>query len=42
VPREEVGFRIQVTAANTDDLVSELLAALEHLADVIPLRAAGT
>jgi 8-amino-7-oxononanoate synthase len=42
VPREEVGFRIQVTAANTDDQVSELLAALEHLADVVPLRAAGS
>ena len=38
VPREEVGFRIQVTAANTDDEVAELLAALERLADAIPLR----
>ena len=38
VPREEVGFRIQVTAANTDDQVSELLAALDRLADVVPLR----
>ena len=41
VPREEVGFRIQVTAANTDQ-VGELLAALEGLADVVPLRAAGS
>ena len=38
VPREEVGFRIQVTAANTDDEVAELLAALDRLADVVPLR----
>ena len=38
VPREEVGFRIQVTAANTDDEVSELLVALDRLADVVPLR----
>jgi 8-amino-7-oxononanoate synthase len=38
VPREEVGFRIQVTAANSDDEVSELLAALDRLADVVPLR----
>jgi hypothetical protein len=27
-----------VTAANTDDEVSELLAALDRLADVVPLR----
>jgi 7-keto-8-aminopelargonate synthetase-like enzyme len=38
VPREEVGFRIQVTAANTDDEVSELPAALDRLADVVPHR----
>ena len=38
VPREEVGFRIQVTAANTDDHVSALLEALDRLADVVPLR----
>jgi 7-keto-8-aminopelargonate synthetase-like enzyme len=38
VPREEVGFRIQVTAANTDDEVTKLLAALDRLADVVPLR----
>ena len=38
VPREEVGSRIQVTAANTDDEVSELLATLDRLADVVPLR----
>ena len=27
-----------MTAANTDDEVSELLAALDRLADVVPLR----
>ena len=37
-PREGVGFRIQVTAANTDAQVSELLAARDRLADVVPLR----
>ena len=40
VPREEVGFRIQVTAANTDEEVSALLEALDRLADVVPLRRA--
>ena len=40
VPREEVGFRIQVTAANTDEEVTELLAVLDRLADVVPLRPA--
>ena len=38
VPREELGFRIQVTVANTVDEVTELLAALDRLADVVPLR----
>ena len=38
MPREEVGFRIQVTAANTDDQVTELLVALDRLADTVPLR----
>lgn len=27
-----------MTSANTDDQVSELLAALDRLADVVPLR----
>ena len=39
MPREEVGFRIQVTAANTDDEVTELLAALDRLADAAPCGA---
>jgi len=38
VPRQEVGFRLQLTAANTDQEVTELLAALDLLADTIPLR----
>ena len=42
LPREEVGFRIQVTAANTDDEVTELLIALDRLADVVPLRSTST
>ncbi|HYB24743.1 MAG TPA: hypothetical protein VED41_13155, partial [Solirubrobacteraceae bacterium] len=32
VPRHEVGFRVQLTAANTDQQVDTLLAALEELA----------
>jgi len=32
VPREEVGFRLQLTAANTDEEVSHLLAVLDELA----------
>jgi 8-amino-7-oxononanoate synthase len=38
VPRQEVGFRLQLTAAHTDDEVTELLAVLDLLADTIPLR----
>ena len=38
VPRQEVGFRRQLTAANTDQEVTELLAVLDLLADTIPLR----
>jgi 8-amino-7-oxononanoate synthase len=38
VPRQEVGFRLQLTAANTDEEVTELLAVLDLLADTIPLR----
>jgi 8-amino-7-oxononanoate synthase len=38
VPREKVGLRVQVTAANSDDEVTELLVALDRLADSIPLR----
>jgi 8-amino-7-oxononanoate synthase len=33
VPRAEVGFRLQLTAANTADQVDELLVVLDELAD---------
>jgi 7-keto-8-aminopelargonate synthetase-like enzyme len=38
VPRHQVGFRLQLTAATTDQEVTELLAVLDQLADTIPLR----
>ncbi|HXB66442.1 MAG TPA: aminotransferase class I/II-fold pyridoxal phosphate-dependent enzyme [Solirubrobacteraceae bacterium] len=38
VPREEVGFRAQLTAANTDAEVDTLIAALEELAGLDELR----
>ncbi len=38
VPRKEVGFRLQLTAANTDTEVTDLLAVLDQLADTVPLR----
>jgi len=38
VPRDEVGFRLQVTAANTDDQIDQLLAVLDELATTFPLR----
>jgi 8-amino-7-oxononanoate synthase len=37
VPRQEVGFRLQLTAAHTDQEVDELLAVLDELADTVPL-----
>jgi hypothetical protein len=36
--RQEIGFRLQLTAANTNEEVTELLAVLDLLADTIPLR----
>ncbi len=39
VPREEVGFRAQITAANTDAEIDTLIAALEELAQMGELRA---
>jgi 8-amino-7-oxononanoate synthase len=42
VPRDEVGFRLQVTAANTDDEVDELLGILDLLADTVPPRSAAS
>ena len=41
VPRDEVGFRIQLTAANTDAEVDTLIAALEELAARDELRTSG-
>ena len=38
VPKHEVGFRIQLTAANTDEQVESLIHALEALADAGELR----
>jgi 8-amino-7-oxononanoate synthase len=38
VPRDEVGFRLQVTAANTDAQVDHLNAVLEEVADQFQLR----
>ncbi len=38
VPRDEVGFRVQLTAANTDAEVDTLIAALEELAQLGELR----
>jgi 8-amino-7-oxononanoate synthase len=38
VPKDEVGFRIQLTAANTDAEVDSLIAALEALAATGELR----
>jgi 8-amino-7-oxononanoate synthase len=40
VPRDEVGFRIQVTAANTDEEIDHLLAILTSVANTFPLRTA--
>jgi diguanylate cyclase (GGDEF)-like protein len=40
VPRDEVGFRVQLTAANTDAEVDTLVAALEELAGMDELRPA--
>ena len=39
VPKNEVGFRIQTTAANTDEEIDELIRVLGHTAG--PLPAAG-
>ena len=40
VPRDEVGFRVQLTAANTDAEVDTLIAALEELANMHELQPA--
>jgi 8-amino-7-oxononanoate synthase len=38
VPRGQAGFRVQVTAANTDEEIDRLLAVLAEVADRFPLR----
>ena len=38
VPRSEVGFRLQLTAANTHSQVSHLLNVLEEVSDRFQLR----
>ena len=38
VPKEEVGFRVQLTAANTDAEVDSLIGTLEALAGASELR----
>ena len=38
VPHDEVGFRIQVTAANTDEQVDRLIATLRGLAERFQMR----
>ena len=38
VPKDEVGFRIQVTAANTDEQITRLIEVLGELADRFPLQ----
>jgi 8-amino-7-oxononanoate synthase len=40
VPRDEVGFRVQLTSANTDAEIDTLVAALEELAEMGELRTA--
>ncbi len=42
VPKDEVGFRIQVTAANTDGEITRLIGVLGELADRFPLQAAAS
>ena len=38
VPKDEVGFRIQVTAANTDEQVDHLIEVVGSLRDRFQLR----
>jgi 8-amino-7-oxononanoate synthase len=42
VPTDEVGFRIQVTAANTDEEIDQLLAVLGQLKERFQLEATAT
>jgi 7-keto-8-aminopelargonate synthetase-like enzyme len=38
VPRSQVGFRIQITAANTEEEIDELCSVLHGLAETFPLQ----
>lgn len=38
VPKSEVGFRVQVTAANGDDEIEQLVTVLAELGDRFPMR----
>jgi 8-amino-7-oxononanoate synthase len=38
VPRNEVGFRVQVTAANTDEQITRLISTLEELTERFQMR----
>ncbi len=40
VPRDQVGFRVQVTAANADDEIEQLCTVLRELAQRFPMRPA--
>jgi 8-amino-7-oxononanoate synthase len=42
VPKDEVGFRVQVTASNTDEQISRLVEVLAELADRFPLQPAAS
>jgi 7-keto-8-aminopelargonate synthetase-like enzyme len=41
VPRNEVGFRVQVTAANGDDEIEELCSTIEAIDELYPLKRAA-
>ncbi|EPJ42784.1 hypothetical protein STAFG_0159 [Streptomyces afghaniensis 772] len=41
VPRDRVGFRIQLTALNSDDDIDRLTGTLTRLAGRFPLRLKG-
>jgi 8-amino-7-oxononanoate synthase len=42
VPKAEVGFRVQITAANTDEQIGRLVEVLAALADRFPLQPAAS
>jgi 8-amino-7-oxononanoate synthase len=42
VPKNEVGFRVQVTAANTDEQIGRLIGVLEEVSDTFRLQTERT